>query len=99
MAGKHDGLPVYVEVGKKRVFTGALEWPGWSRSGRDEETALEALLAYAPRYRRAMGRAATGLVAPKDVDGFHVVERIRGDASTDFGVPGASPKADRSPLG
>jgi hypothetical protein len=37
-------MPVdaYLEVGAKRVFAGALDWPGWCRSARDEEGALEA---------------------------------------------------------
>ena len=40
----------YVEAGAKRVFAGALDWPGWCRNARDEEGALEALIAYGPRY-------------------------------------------------
>ena len=80
------------------MFAGALEWPGWCRSGRGEDGALEALLAYARRYRSAMGRSAEGLDAPKSPDGFEVVERLRGDATTDFGAPGAQPEADRRPL-
>ncbi len=38
-------MPVYLEVGPRRIFAGAIDWPGWCRSGRDEETALEALVA------------------------------------------------------
>src|SRR5690349_9971305 len=41
---------VYLEVGKKRVFACAADWPGWCRSGRDEEQALEALTTSASRY-------------------------------------------------
>jgi hypothetical protein len=37
--------PVYPEVGSRRTFAGALDWPGWCRSGRKEELALEALAA------------------------------------------------------
>ena len=50
MAAAKATLRVYLERGDKRTFAGALDWPGWSRSGRDDEQALEALLAYAPRY-------------------------------------------------
>jgi hypothetical protein len=39
------GLDVYVETGAKRTFAGAVDWPGWCRSGRDEEAAIEALSA------------------------------------------------------
>ena len=32
-------LRVYLERGDKRTFAGALDWPGWSRSGKDDEQA------------------------------------------------------------
>lgn len=35
---------VHLEVGRKRVFAWALDWPGWCRPGRTEELALEALV-------------------------------------------------------
>ncbi len=50
-------IPVYLEIGEKRVFASALEWPGWTRAGKDEKAALGALAAYAPRYA-AVPRAA-----------------------------------------
>jgi hypothetical protein len=43
-------VPVYLEIGGKRAFAGAVDWPGWSRSGRGEQEALEALIANGPRY-------------------------------------------------
>src|SRR5713101_4644149 len=43
-------IPIYLEVGHKRVFASALVWPGWTRAGKDEKLAIEALLAYLPRY-------------------------------------------------
>jgi hypothetical protein len=85
---------VYLEVGKKKVFVAALEWPGWSRSGKDEERALDALAAYLPRYAPVVKRA--GLAAPTDV--FTVVERIGGNTSTDFGVLDRPAEADRAKL-
>src|SRR5487761_1728509 len=39
---------VYLEVGKRRVFASAADWPGWARSGKDEESARGALGAGAP---------------------------------------------------
>ncbi|MGH2773763.1 MAG: hypothetical protein ACRDIU_11590 [Actinomycetota bacterium] len=36
-------VKVFVENGSKRVFAGAVDWPGWCRSGKDEQEALEAL--------------------------------------------------------
>jgi len=89
--------PVYLETGSKRVFAAALEWPGWCRSGRDEEGALEALSAAAPRYAVAAARA--GFPLPEGAaDELRVVERVPGSASTDFGAPGAIPARDSEPL-
>ena len=82
----------------KRVFAGANEWPGWCRSGRTEEAALEALLAYGPRYAKALGRRTSGFVAPTDVGGLRVVERLKGNATTDFGAPAIAPDADDRPI-
>ena len=55
MSGARRPIKTYTERGAKRVFAGALDWPGWCRGARDEEGALEALAAYGPRY--AGGRA------------------------------------------
>ncbi len=89
-----QGTDVYLEVGKKKVFAAALDWPGWSRSGKDEEHALDALAGYLPRYVPVVKRA--GLAAPTDV--FTVVERIAGNTSTDFGVLDRAAAADRAKL-
>ena len=32
---KDQLIDSYLEIGKTRVFAGAIEWPGWCRSGRD----------------------------------------------------------------
>jgi hypothetical protein len=93
-----DKLPVYLEVGKKRVFAAALDWPGWCRSGRHEDGALQALVQYGRRYSAAVGRAARGLGLPADPSGLEVTERLPGDATTDFGAPGAAPAGDDRPL-
>jgi hypothetical protein len=78
--------PVGIELGSKRVFACALDWPGWCRSGKTEEQALEALAAYAPRY--AVVAEQAGIELPAGVgDGFEVVERVRGSGATDFGIP------------
>ncbi|HXF73498.1 MAG TPA: hypothetical protein VNO79_12935 [Actinomycetota bacterium] len=89
---------MYLEVGRRRTFAGALGWPGWCRSGRDEASALAALLAYGERYRDALGPAARGLRVPRDPAGFEVVERLPGDATTDFGAPAKAPLADDGPV-
>ena len=91
-------IEVYLEVGKKRTFAGAIEWPGWCRSGRDEESALQALFAYAPRYARALVAARLGFRPPADLAAFTVTERLAGNATTDFGAPGLAPSYDRRPV-
>jgi hypothetical protein len=73
------------------VFAGALEWPGWCRSGRTEEDALQALVEYGPRYAAVLKGSRLGFKAPTRLN---VVERIDGDASTDFGVPGTATSYD-----
>jgi hypothetical protein len=89
--------PVYLEVGGKRAFAAAFDWPGWCRAGKNEEQALAALLAAAPRY--APVAAAAGLAFPERHD-FEVLERLPGTATTDFGAPGVVPARDSAaPLG
>jgi hypothetical protein len=89
--------PVYLEVGAKKVFACSLDWPGWCRAAKTDEAALEALGVYADRYRPVA--EAAGIRFPKSAgDAFDVVERLEGDASTDFGAPGAIPAADSKPL-
>jgi hypothetical protein len=86
---------VYLEVGKRRVFASAADWPGWCRSGKDEKSALEALDVAAARYA-AVPKAARISFAPDK--GFTVVERLPGDATTEFGAPGAIAKAESKRL-
>jgi hypothetical protein len=89
--------PVYLEVGEKRVFACAVDWPGWSRSGKGEDAALEALAAYAPRF--GVVAAEAGVSFPRRMaEEFEVVERLPGTATTDFGAPGQICQADRQRL-
>jgi hypothetical protein len=89
---------VYLEIGAKRTFAGAIEWPGWCRSGRTEDEALEVLIAYGPRYRAVLGSSSPQFRSPPDVSSLTVVERLKGGTGTDFGVPGSSPGADEQPV-
>jgi hypothetical protein len=91
LTSKGAGTPVYLEVGAHRVFAAAADWPGWCRSGKDEKLALEALAAAAPRYALV---AKAARIAFEPATGFDVVERLPGNATTDFGAPGAIAKAE-----
>jgi hypothetical protein len=89
---------VYLEVGSRRVFACALDWPGWARSGRTEELALQALADYAQRYAAVAERAGIAFPAGAGNE-LRVVERLTGSATTDFGAPDAVASADAEPVG
>jgi len=91
-------IPTYLEIGAKRAFAGAIEWPGWCRSGRDEPAALEALYDSGRRYAKVLRGTRLGFEAPKGASALHVVERQQGDATTDFGAPSIAPQADARPI-
>src|SRR5919202_605118 len=86
--------PVYLELGKQRVFACGIDWPGWCRAGKTEQLALDALTAAGPRYARVASDAGV----PFSPDQVEVVERVNGSANTDFGVPGEILERDRAPL-
>ena len=98
MADKSEQIPVYLEVGRKKIFAGALDWPGWCRAAGNEEAALAALAAYAPRYAKIFSRAAIDFVPPDDPAAFAVVERLEGNSKTDFGAPDRAPAHDAEPF-
>src|SRR5689334_7111862 len=94
-----DRIDTAEEIGQKRTFRWATEWPGWARSGKTPELALEALVAYAPRYA-TVARVA-GLAFPEpgalSADELLVVDSVAGGSGTDFGVPSVVTDADRRP--
>ena len=98
MPKRRSKFDVYLEVGTKRTFAGAVDWPGWCRRGRDEASALEALLEYGARYAKVVARSRLGFAAPGDASSLHVVERLRGTATTDFGAPDVPTSADAEPI-
>jgi len=91
------GTRVAIETGTKRAFASALDWPGWCRAGKTEEMALEALAAYTDRY--AAMPAAAGVPFPKQAGAqLQVVERLPGNATTDFGAPAVHAALERRPM-
>ena len=87
-------MNVYLEIGEKRTFAAAIDWPGWCRSGKDAQLALEALAAYGSRYAAVLSATHLDFQAPVSSEEFNVVERIVGNATTDFGAPGKIPVVD-----
>jgi hypothetical protein len=88
-------VDVYLERGSKRVFAGAVAWPGWARAAKGDAAALEALLAYGPRYATALKGTRLTFRAPVSSDDLDVVERVKGTATTDFGAPDVAISRDR----
>lgn len=88
---------VVLEVTDRRSFVSAVDWPGWCRSGRTPEAALEALTEYAGRYAvvARLSRVRFSTVAG---DALTVVEQLPGDATTAFGAPSVVAATDRRAL-
>ena len=84
-------MDVYLEIGARKVFAGYVDWPGSERSAKTEDEALERLLSYAPRYAKVIKTF-------KPAKTLKVVERIKGNMTTDFGAPGVQPNVDERDL-
>jgi hypothetical protein len=82
------------EVGSKKTFVWAIEWPGWCRSGKTPELAVDALIDHEARYRRVARRAGLELgdIAAADLS---TVRSVTGGGGTDFGVPSVITDEDR----
>jgi hypothetical protein len=88
-------VAVSIEGADKKAFATAVDWPGWSRSGKTEELAIEALIGYAGRYASVAQAAGETFTADQvDVD---VVEHVSGGGGTAFGVPEQVTRQDRRP--
>jgi len=80
------------------VFAVAIDWLGLARWAKTEDEALEALIRYVPRYRKSLGAVAKALTEPRSGSQLKVVERVDGNATTDFGAPGVIATRDRRTL-
>jgi hypothetical protein len=98
MAQDANQIEVYLEIGQTRTFAVALDWPGWCRSGRDEASALQALCDYEPRYARALQTTRLRFRAPSEASALVVVERLTGNATTNFGAPDLALSRDTKPI-
>lgn len=82
---------VYLEQGRTWTLACAVDWPGWARRAKGgDEAALEELLAYADRYAAVVAGFSPG--------GLHVVGRLPGNATTDFGAPDVRGPWDDEPV-
>jgi hypothetical protein len=95
MGKTESAIAVFVEAGNRRVFASALDWPGWARSGKTEESAIETLADYLPRYAPVV--AAAGLDQPRG--DLAVAERHpRLAKNADFGSLGEVASLEQEPL-
>jgi len=85
----NSSVSVYLEVGNKLTHATAVDWPGWSRSGRDEAAALQTLFDFAPRYRAVLESQGLTFAPPSSVADLVVCDRLPGSATSDFGIPAA----------
>ena len=91
-------IEVYLEVGSKLTHAIVPHWPGWSRAGRDEAAALQALVDFGPRYAAALESQGLTFTVPSSVGDLRVVDRLTGNAMSDFGVPGLTLPGDAAPM-
>jgi hypothetical protein len=85
---------IYLEQGKTKIVACALDWPGWCRFGRTEEAALSTLHASVPRYQVIAERADLEFTPSHPV----IVERVVGDATTEWGAPSIITTTDTDPV-
>ena len=90
-------IAVTIEHTPKKTFASAADWPGWSRSGKTEGMALEALAAYAARYAAVADAEHRRFAARPGPEDFEIVERNPGSAGTDYGVPSRPTEQDARP--
>jgi hypothetical protein len=90
-------VAVSIEASPKKSFATAVDWPGWSRSGKSEALALQTLAAYTDRYRKVAELAGEAFPSGDGLT-FEVVERVPGRGATAFGVPEVVTSQDRRPL-
>lgn len=88
-------MDIYLELGKKKTFACAVDWFGCFRVGKSEDEALTSLLFYSKRYAEILDAADITFKAPDNIDDFNIIAKYEGNATTDFGSPGITPKEDK----
>lgn len=98
LASSDGGYEIYLEAGQKKVFAVAVYWPGWCRSGKDELSAVQALVDAAPRYAKIAEFADLEFSVPEASSLIKPIARLEGNATTDFGAPDMQLANDWDPL-
>lgn len=93
-----DSIKVIIEAGSARTFAIAVDWPGWCRSGRNELSALSALIDYCPRYAQVLQDTRIGFQCAIGLPDLKVVERLTGNKTTNFGAPAIPFESDKQPV-
>lgn len=76
-------LRIGIEQGGKRTFASALDWPGWCRSAKTPDEAIDALVDYRDRYNEMLSVGRIQHI-PADVSNIRVVQKVAGSATTAF---------------
>lgn len=89
-----QSIDIGEEIGAKRAFVWAIDWPGWCRAGKTVELARQALITAGPRF--AVVAKEVGLELPSaELERLHATDSVIGGGGTDFGVPSAITDSDR----
>ena len=88
-------IEIAEEIGPKKTFQWAIDWPGWARGGKDAKLVGEALAAYARRFGPVAAEAGLDFPGSVIAADLHLVDSVPGGSGTDFGVPSAITPADR----
>ncbi len=92
-----ESFPIFIEKTRKKTFAGAVDWPGWCRSGKNGESTLQALFQYASRYSELMKIAGIPFDPPQSTADFVITDQVEGNATTSFGAPAIILQADLLP--
>jgi hypothetical protein len=98
LASSDGSYETYLEAGQKKVFAVAVHWLGWCRAGKDEQSAVQALVAAAPRYAKIAEYANLSFSVPETPSRINTIARLEGNATTDFGAPDRQLPDDWAPL-
>jgi hypothetical protein len=98
MVIKEDPHKIYLEIGQKKVFAVSANWPDWTHSGRGESSAIQSLWKSTPRYAKVLSISGLKFNAPESSSAFIIMDRLKGNATTDFSAPDAQLSDDWEPI-